>query len=171
MKNIFLLLLIFTTSGCNASGRAQESLDAGMRLGIDVRTAFFIKAWTLNRALITEARRKWIGDAANAILEKSKDEFISTKEVMQILGKLNQDIGQDEAIVTESFAYLAFLLVAGERADQYLGQVDIYLESQKPIWKFLSKHGRETATDALKELKAWKPLIKNIDQSNINLSE
>lgn len=162
-KLILLSMLLGCVIGCNAAQKAQFSLERGSKIHMDVRTAFFVKSWTLNRALITEARHKWIGEAANAILEKSQENNTLTRqEAIEILGKLNQDIGQDEAVVSESFAYLAYLLIAGERADQYLSQVDGYLESQKPIWKLLSRGGKETVEDVLDELDAWKPLIRDI---------
>lgn len=150
--------------GCNAAQKAQFSLERGSVIHVDVRTAFFIKAWGLNRALITEARHKWIGEAANEILDNSADGKLEKQIAMDILAKLNRDIGQDEAIVSESFAYLAFLLIAGERADQYLNQVDTYLESQKPIWKHLSKSGQENTRDVLDEIRRWKPLISDIEK-------
>jgi len=110
------------------------------------------------------SNRKWIAEAANAVLDNSTDGKLDTQKAIDVLGKLNHDIGQDEAVVSESFAYLAFLLIAGERADQYLNQVDSYLESQKPIWMHLSGSGRGSARDVLDEIRRWKPLITDIEK-------
>jgi len=165
MKHFIMIIICLFLCGCNGASKAQISLERGLSAHMDVRTAFFIKSWGLNRALITEARHKWIGRAANSVLE-SVDEngLIKREKVLDILATLNQDIGQDEAIVSESFAYLAFLLIAGERADQYLSQVDSYLESKKPIWKHLSKSSRDSTSGILREIEAWKPLIKDIEK-------
>ena len=159
-----VMILVFLLAGCQGATRAHYSLEKGMRANLDVRTAFFVKAWGLNRALITEAREKWIGEAANDILDGSQDGKIETSRAMEVLAKLNQDIGQDEAVISESFAYLAFLLVAGERADQYLHQADGFLESRKPIWNHLSQDSYETTHDILDEVRRWKPLIQDIEK-------
>jgi len=164
MYKYILFLMCLSLCGCSGARKAQLSLDRGTKAHLDVRTAFFVKAWGLNRALITEARHKWIGEAASAILENSKDGLIERQKVLEILATLNNDIGKDEAVVSESFAYLAFLLIAGERADQYLTQVDSYLESKKPIWQHLSRRSRETGKDIINEIEAWKPLIKDIEK-------
>ena len=163
LYNVYAVILLICLSGCQAASRAQYSLSKGMKVNIDVRTAFFVKAWGLNRALITEAREKWVGQAANSILEKAQDGKIETSQAMEVIAKINQDIGQDEAVISESFAYLAFLLVAGERADQYLNQVDGFLESKKPIWNHLLSDSHDTAKDILEEVKRWKPLIRDIE--------
>jgi len=161
---ILFFLALLVLAGCSAADRAQLSLEQGTRINVDVRTAFFVKSWGLNRALITEAREKWIGEAANAILDRSVDGKLDRNDAMEILAKLNHDIGQDEAVVSESFAYLAFLLIAGERADQYLGQVDTFLESQKPIWMHLSEEGKEVTPELLREIEMWRPLIRDIEK-------
>ena len=150
--------------GCSYADKAQISLERGQQAHLDVRTAFFVKSWGLNRALITEARHKWISKAAETILQKSNNGLIDRQSAMDILAQLNHDIGEDEAVVSESFAYLAFLLIAGERADQYLSQVDSYLESQKPVWRYFSGQTRQTTKDFIQEIEAWKPLIKDIQK-------
>ena len=151
----FLVILL---TGCQGANRAQVSLAAGMSTNAEVRQALFVKSWTLNRALITESRQKWISEAEKQIAAGN----LSVEEAAKILVELNRNIGLDESVTSENFAYLTYLLVAGERADQYLGQVDQYLESKKPIWKHLLKHGRKTGEELVEEVEAWGPLIGNI---------
>jgi len=158
--------------GCSGAKKAQLSLERGTKVHLDVRTAFFVKAWGLNRALITEARHKWIGRAADSVLNNTDSNgLIKREKVLEIIAILNRDIGQDEAVVSESFAYLAFLLIAGERADQYLAQVDSYLESKKPIWQHLSRRSRDTGKEIISEIEAWKPLIQDIEKLVPNYSK
>lgn len=145
-------------TGCQGANRAQISLAEGNKVNSEVRQAFFIKSWTMNRALITEAREKWVAKAEKQIFTGN----LTTEEAVQILVELNKNIGLDEAVTSENFAYLTYLLVAGERADQYFGQVDQYLEARKPIWKHLFRHGRTTTTEIVEEIEVWKPIIKNI---------
>lgn len=151
----FLVMSLF---GCQGANRAQISLAAGMNTSAAVSQALFIKSWSLNRALITESRQKWINEAGKQIATG----VLTAKETAKVLAELNRNIGLDEAVTSENFAYLTYLLVAHERANQYLGQVDSYLEAQKPIWKHLFKHGRKTGEEVVEEIEAWKPLIGSI---------
>ncbi len=160
---VVALGILVSVFGCGrGANKAQISLDRGMNSGGDVRTAFFVKSWGLNRALITEARQKWVSQASIAILEAAQNGTIESGRAREIVSKLEEELGKDEAVTSENFAYLAFLLMAGERSDQYLGQVDMYLESRKPIWKHLLRQSRENLEDIADELKAWEPLIKNL---------
>ncbi len=156
IMSIGFLVMLFT--GCQGANRAQVSLAAGNKANSEVRQAFFIKSWTLNRALITEAREKWVSKAEKQMATGN----LTVEEAAQILIELNKNIGLDEAVTSENFAYLTYLLVAGERADQYFGQVDQYLEARKPIWKHLFRHGRTTTTEIVEEIEAWKPILENI---------
>lgn len=155
---MFVAFSIMLLTGCQGAQRAQMSLVVGVSTNTEVRQALFVKSWTLNRALITEAREKWMAKAAKQITIGD----LTESQLAQILVELNKNIGLDEATTSENFAYLSYLLVAGERADQYLGQVDQYLEARKPIWKHLSKHGRTTTSEIVEEIEAWKPLIRDI---------
>lgn len=157
-KMILIGFLATLLVGCQGATRAQISLAAGMSTNAAVSQAFFVKSWTLNRALITESRQKWINEAEKQIAIGN----LSAEETTKILVELNRNIGLDEAVTSENFAYLTYLLIASERADQYLGQVDQYLEAQKPIWKHLFRHGRTTITEIVEEIEAWKPIIGNI---------
>lgn len=150
--------LVMSLTGCQGANRAQQSLIAGMNTNAEVRQALFVKSWTLNRALITESRQKWVGEAEKQIAAGN----LSVEEAAKILVELNRNIGLDESVTSENFAYLTYLLVAGERADQYFGQVDQYLEAKKPIWRHLFKSGRETGEEVVDEIEAWKPLIGSI---------
>jgi len=157
-KSMCVGFLVVLLTGCQGANRAQVSLAAGMNTNSEVRQALFVKSWTLNRALITESRQKWINDAEKQIAAGN----LSVEEAAKILVDLNRNMGLDESVTSENFAYLTYLLVTGERADQYLGQVDMYLESKKPIWKHLFKHGRKTGEELVDEVEAWGPLIRDI---------
>lgn len=154
-----LLLMVGCGRGANS---AQISLERGSKAAYDVRTAFFIKAWGLNRALITESRQKYIAQVSVDLLKNSKDGQINYEMAEAMIKTLGRDMGMDEAVTSENFAYLAYLLMSGERADQYLGQVDMYLESRRPIWEHLSKQARENTEDITDEIELWTPLISNL---------
>ena len=157
-KIMFMCFLLVLFTGCQGASKAQDSLAVGMKINAEVRQAFFIKAFTLNRALITESRQKWINEAK----KQTATGVLTAKEIAKVLAELNRNLGLDESITSENFGYLSYLLVAGERADQYLAQADIFIESQKPIWKHLSKSGRKTGEEVVEEIEAWQPLIRNI---------
>ena len=157
-KIMFMCFLLVLFAGCQGASRAQDSLAVGMKINAEVRQAFFIKAFTLNRALITESRQKWINEAK----KQTATGVLTAKEIAKVLAELNRNLGLDESITSENFGYLSYLLVTGERADQYLGQADLFLESKKPIWRHLSKQGRKTVAEVLDEAEAWSPIIRNI---------
>lgn len=164
MKKIILFTLLLITGCSTGYKHAQLSLDAAEAHNTDVRMAFFTKAWGLNRALITESRAKWLALAANKILKsRQQDGQVNGEAVAEVLTTLDNEIGADEAVTTENFAYLTYLLVAGERTDQYLANVDFYLESRKPIWMVLFKDARETVSDGADEATKWKALIGEIN--------
>ena len=121
-KIVCIVFLVSLLVGCQGANRAQDSLAAGMKINAEVRQAFFIKSWGLNRALITESRRGWFNEAEKQITAGD----LSAEEITKILVKLNDNIGKDEAVVSENFAYLSYLLITGERADQYLAQADTH---------------------------------------------
>jgi hypothetical protein len=166
MKNLLLLVVpLLLSIGC-AANRAQHNLERGVAANKEIKQAFFVKAWTLNRALFTEARQKWIGKAAERILSDANANGgkVDVKVAMEVIATLNQEIGQDEAVITESFAYLAYLLISGERADGFFGNVDNYLQSKKPLWKHLQKSPEDVESNAANDVARWKPLIKDIEK-------
>lgn len=161
---ICLCLFALTLAvGCGQSNKiARQSYDRGTDVNEQVRGAFFTKAWGLNRALITESRKKWINEATISILEGAAEGKITAERAREIITKLEMELGTDETVASQNFAYLAFLLTLGERADAELGNVDTYIESQRPIWSSGSQTARDTARDVAAELKAWEPLVGDL---------
>lgn len=158
-----VLVWLALVGGCGQSNKiARQSYDRGTDIQEQVRSAFFTKAWGLNRALITESRKKWINEATIAVMDAAAEGKISTERAREITAKLEDELGKDEAVASQNFAYLAFLLVAGERADAELGNVDFYIEAQRPIWSSGGETARDTALDMKKEIKAWEPLVNDI---------
>ncbi|KKK84730.1 hypothetical protein LCGC14_2780370, partial [marine sediment metagenome] len=153
-KMVFISFLAILFVGCQGASRAQDSLATGMSVNAAVSQAFFVKSWTLNRALITESRQRWISEAEKQIATGN----LSAEEAAKILVDLNNNIGLDEAITSENFAYLTYLLVPNERANQYFAQADIFMEARKPVWKHLFKASRQTGGEILEEIEAWQPL-------------
>lgn len=150
-------------SGCGQSTKvARQSYDRGTEVNEQVRNAFFAKAWGLNRALITESRKKWVNEATIAILDAAAEGKIGTDRAREITAKLEMELGTDETVASQNFAYLAFLLTLGERADAELGNVDTFIESQRPIWQLGGQTARNTEADVKNELKAWEPLVGDI---------
>lgn len=161
----YLMIMALLVAGCTTANKAQVSLDKGMITQQDVRGALFVKAWGMNRALITESRQKWVNEATISILENAASGNVPQDKAREIIKKLETELGKDEAATSESFAYLAFLMVVGERGDQYLSNVDTYLESRKPMWEHLSRSGATTVDDLKQELKEWEPLIGDLYKS------
>lgn len=170
MKNMFRFSIILTGlvlffGGCSSSQRvAQEGFDKGTRGENNVRDAFFAKGWGLNRSLITESRLKFLAQAQVAMLKArhGADGVVGLNDMETILKDFERELGEDEVVTSENFAYLAFLMEMGERADDYLSNVDIFLEAKKPIWKRLSSSSREGTKNVAEEYKAWEPLIRNL---------
>lgn len=161
-KSIFCLLLTMIAGCSNANKIAQTSLDRAVEYNADVRMAFFTKAWILNRALIKESREKFIAQLSNKILQSSEEGKINTQVATEALETLSQEVGNDEAVASENFAYLVYLLVVGERSEKYIDNVDFYLESKKPIWKKLFSNARNTIKEGIDEVEKWKPLVKQL---------
>ncbi len=163
-KQIYILFIAILLTGCTSANTAQLSFDKGMESQINVREALFVKAWGLNTALATEGRKKWENGAKLAVLEKSQDKNISTNDAKDIIENFSAEIAQDNIVITENFAYLSFLLLAGERADQFLNNVDFFIESKKPIWSHLGFAAKESTEFFVNEIKMWEPLIRNIQE-------
>jgi len=155
-----LFILCFLIGGCSAS-KAQISLDKGMEHNTQTKQALFIKAWGLNRALNNESRQKWLARATIDVLKHSQDGQISAEEAESILSNLEEEMGRDEIVISKNFAYLIFLLINGERVDQYFIQVDYYLEKNKSIWYHLYQilFPKPKIVEKNKELENWEQLI------------
>lgn len=164
-KNILTTLLLTCVFGCSQSANiAQKSLDRGMNSNRDIRNALFIKGWGLNRGLITEARRKNIAELKLSLMESSNTNTVDREAMKDALVKLEKILGGDEEVTSENFAYLALLLSLGERGDDYLDNVDMFVESQKGFLENLSKSARSSTETLQEEYRAWQPLIKDLNQ-------
>lgn len=148
------LFLIVTITGCGGSAQmAQNALDRSSDANAQVRDALFVKAWGMNRALVTESREKFLAQAKLGLANGSM-----TPEAA--LDFLSEQLKLDEVTVSSNFAYLAMLQVAGERADQAAAVADTYIESTKPIWKHLLGSARDGIEQVRNEYNVWEPLIE-----------
>lgn len=163
IKKMITCLICCFVLGCGVSQKtAQQSYDKGTSANDSVRSAFFVKGWGLNKALITESRQKFLAQAQLEVAKNSPDGKVDMAKVEEVLRKFESELGQDEVVTSENFAYLSFLMLMGERADNMLDNVDIFVESKKPIWKHLSETTRIGIADVEKEYEAWKPLIRDM---------
>jgi hypothetical protein len=163
---VTILTAVILIGGCGQSSKiARQAYDRGTEQESQIRAAMFTKAWGLNRALITEARQKWLDEAKIEIFKAGQAGTISPDKAVEIVAKFETELGKDEAVSSENFAYLAYMLVLADRTDEMLGNVDFYLESQKPIWQQFSAEAKGSARDAMSEIESWKPLIKDIEKA------
>lgn len=149
-----------SSGGCASFRLAQESLAAGQDSHLEIRTAFFVKAWGMNRALSTESRRGYVAEAKLAILESSGgiNGTVDSATAMQALDALASELAEDEIAISENFAYIALLAVIGERADSYLDQAYGFIEAQKPIW-MRGEQARAAVAEVGTEIEAWAVLV------------
>ena len=77
---------------------------------------------------------------------------------------LNTQLGTDEAVTSENFAYLSYLMMAGERTDEYLGLLDEFIESKKPIFSQLMKQVPPAYQDFKNNLIEWKPILVDVEK-------
>jgi len=163
MKNLIIILtalLFVCLAGCSASlDVAKESYDRAMQANQQVRHALFAQAWGMNRALITESRDKYVAKTELAIVDASKNGVVDVSTARQSVHNLSRDLGQDEVVASQNFAYLSFLLMAGERADQMMGNVDSYLAAQQPIWRSLLHTAQHEVGVGQSEWAFWEPLV------------
>lgn len=162
MKKLSILFcLIFT--GCATSPKiARQALDKGMKANQEIDQAFFVKSWGLNRALITESREKWIARSQLEILKQSTNGALTYDQVSELIENLNKNLGEDEIVTSENFAYLSFLLSSSEIAQGYLDIVDYFVQSERPMIEHLLKSGKEDINDTIEEISSWESLIGNI---------
>jgi hypothetical protein len=161
MKKLFVLCLFLT--GCATSPKiAQEALTKGQKANSQITQAFFIKGWGLNRALITEARQKWIYETQLNLLRAAANGNVSVADVDKLVENLGEQLGKDEIITSSNFAYLSFLLSSSETAQGYLDVVDFFIEAGKPTIEHLLKSGKENVNDTVDEMASWSQIIGNI---------
>jgi len=161
MKKLFILCLFLT--GCATSPKiAQEALSKGQRANSQIDQAFFIKGWSLNRALSTESREKWIAQTQLNLLRAAANGTVAVSDVDKLIDNLNSQLGQDEVVLSENFAYLSFLLSSSEVAQGYLDVTDFFIESSKPMLEHLLKSGKDDLNETANEVASWGSLIGNI---------
>ena len=161
MKKLSILCLFMV--GCATSPKiAQEALTKGQRANQQVTQAFFIKGWGLNRALITEARQKWVYETQLNLLRAAANGTVAVGDVDKFIETLNNNLGQDEIVTSSNFAYLSFLLNSSETASAYLDIVDFFIESSKPTIGHLLKSGKENINETTEELASWGTIIGNL---------
>jgi len=165
MKRRYMILALGVSlllSGCGGAGKAQQALRRGQESLKSITRAQGVHGWGMNRALTTEARNKHV---AQTKLELLKQQIaggpVTFEQVEAAIDKLSKELEIDETYVSENFAYIMLMQIGSERAHQSLGSVDSYLESKKPIWKHLSKSGRETGMDFVNEFQRWGPLFED----------
>jgi len=165
VKNIIccMAVCLLLVVGCGRSiNVAEDSLSRYVKVNDEVRTALFVKAWGLNRAAITESRQKLTKTAELALVESAQDGKVDASIARNVVSNLETELGKDEVVSSENFAYLSFLMVAGERADSLGGNVEFYLESQKPIWKQLSSEAKHGVDSIVAEFDAWGKIISSL---------
>lgn len=161
MKKLSILCLFMV--GCATSPKiAQEALTKGQRANSQITQAFFIKGWGLNRALITEARQKWVYQTQLELLRASANGSVPIADVDKLVTNLGEQLGLDEVTTSENFAYLSFLLSSSETASAYLDVVDFFIEAEKPMITHLLKSGKEDVNDTVDEVTSWSQIIGNI---------
>jgi hypothetical protein len=162
MKKLILLFCL-ALSGCTGADKAQNALRKGMSSMSSVKNSLTVKAWGLNRALITESREKLVAQAKLRLRDGENPE--------DILNWINDEIGIDEGYRSEDFAYIMLMNVGAERAFEMMGQADGYIESKKPIWKHFMRPNKERGRDFINEMQSWGPLFKDpkkvMKQSNL----
>jgi len=155
-----LAMLATLSTGCAQSSKvAQMSFDRGMGVQREVRDALFTKGWGMTRIAGHEANNKVLAEAKVDLLRAQLDGSFTPEKSEEILDKLAERIANNEPHVSKSFAWLSFLMVQGERADTMLGNVDYYLESQRPIWSQMSDQVPGVMDDARQAYENWKDVI------------
>jgi hypothetical protein len=148
------------SAGCAQSAKlAQHSYDRGMDAQRGVRNALFVKGWGMTRIAGQEANNKELALAKVDLLRSQLDKTFSPEKSEEILDRLGDRIAHNEPLVSKSFAWLSFLMQQGDKADEMLGNVDFYLESQHPIWQQLSEQVPGTMDDAKQAFESWKDLL------------
>ena len=148
------------SSGCAQGPKlAQRSFDRGMQAQRDVRGSLFVKAWGMNRIAGAEANGKAVANAKVALLRAQLNGTFSPEVSERIIEELASRVAHNEPLTTKGFAWLAFLMQQGERADAMMGNVDFYLQSQHSIIEQISDQVPGTVEDMEQAYGKWKDLL------------
>ncbi len=151
---------VIPLSGCNQAPKlAQHSFDRGMQVQRDVRESLFVKAWGMNRIAGAEANGKAAANAKLALLRAQLNGTFSPEVSESIIDELADRVARNEPLTTKGFAWLAFLMQQGEKADAMMGNVDFYLQSQHGIIEQISDQIPGTVEDMERSFGKWKDLL------------
>jgi len=159
--SVVVAVAMAASAGCmkQSPKLAQHSFDRGMDAQRGVRNALFVKGWGMTRIAGQEANNKEVALAKVDLLRSQLDKTFSPEKSEAILDRLGGRIAANEPLVSKSFAWLAFLMQQGERADTMLGNVDFYLESQHPIWQQVSEQVPGAMDDAKQAFESWRGVL------------
>jgi len=160
MRMLIVMSVALASVGCSQSAKlAQRSFDRSMQVQRDVRKSLFVKAWGMNRIAGAEANGKALAQSKVALLRAQLNGKFSPEVSEKIIEELADRVARNEPLTTKGFAWLAFLMQQGERADAMMGNVDFYLQSQHGIIEQLSDQLPGTAEDIASEFGRWKELL------------
>jgi len=157
---IAIVAVAFAATGCSQSAKlAQRSFDRSMQTQRDVRKSLFVKAWGMNRIAGAEANGKALAQSKVALLRAQLDGKFSPEVSEKIIEELADKVARNEPLTTKGFAWLAFLMQQGERADAMMGNVDFYIQSQHGIIEQLSDQLPGSVDDVAAQFSRWKELL------------
>lgn len=157
---VAIALAALVTTGCHQAPKlAQHSFDRGMQVQRDVRESLFAKAWGMNRIAGAEANGKAAANAKVALLRAQLNGTFSPEVSERIIDELADRVARNEPLTTKGFAWLAFLMQQGEKADAMMGNVDFYLQSQHGIIEQISDQVPGTVEDMEAAYGKWRDLL------------
>jgi len=157
---VTIAFVAFASAGCSQSAKlAQRSFDRSMEVQRGVRKSLFIKAWGMNRIAGAEANGKAAANAKVELLRSQLNGQFSPEVSERIIDELADRVARNEPLTTKGFAWLAFLMQQGERADAMMGNVDFYIQSQHGIIEQLSDQIPGTVDDMERSFGRWKDLL------------
>jgi hypothetical protein len=157
------LMVLASLLGCTGSWKhATNAFDRSNQVEDSVVNAFFLQGWGMNRALITEAREKFEAQAKLALERSNVNGQVSTTQAAYVIDNFSTELGTNEIVTSQNFAYMAMLMTLYERAESLEGSVDFYLASKKPLLLSLSEEARENLDVIGTEINKWKPVIGNL---------
>lgn len=157
---VMIVAAALASAGCSQSAKlAQRSFDRSMEVQRGVRKSLFIKAWGMNRIAGAEANGKAAAEAKVELLRAQLDGRFSPEVSERIIDELADRVARNEPLTTKGFAWLAFLMQQGERADAMMGNVDFYIQSQRSIIEQLSDQIPGAADDMERSFGRWRDLL------------